>query len=614
MPKIGDAGDVTRVGSQALRLPAIRATPDTGGAALAQAAAAVADSSFAGQERIVRAEQKVRSREDTINRIRAGTAFDEVAGQAFVTMQTEQDFTDPDVGKSFGKLLNENINKSIASHTGTAESRDLLTIQFEKQRAAHVKRFAAEVNKQQSDMIDRAYDDAARPIIADVDGSVSGVELAFSFLRDMEGKIAPAMTREQLAAKQQASRSAVVLSAITPLLDTGTPEAIDAADALLRSSDVIAALGPDDMRKLKSKIVVGRASAEKGRVEGEQKLEKIAAIAGVAVEDLTPEQRLKAAGIAPPAGRETLSEQVRDFEIVMGRPAKEQEISKMAGAATGEDAIFGKGLAGRAIARVADDAFGFANGTLGDLEDNRYIAAVVELQQPIKFTNPDTGLIEERRRVLPPFVVDALRRRGREDLIVEDEPAVAQAPTTAPADVGPQETIFDMASQITGPVPAAMEALGATPGIGEFVDAGEFTRPRKFVEQMTRDLVRVLQNSPKFAEAEREAIAKDVDLTGSIIDTPKAFRDRIIGMDDALAIRQQNAFNTAQSPLVTRQERQQSMDVLNALTNFRQRLGAPPLIKTPDEVTSLVAEGKLRPGMKFRSPDGVVRVIPEAPQ
>lgn len=582
------------------RLPALQAPRDNTGAALEAVGQLVSQEG----DRLAAAEQRVRTREDTLARVRAGGTFNTNSTELLRKFETERDPNDPSGASKFGADLQKNMDEAVAAHSGSAESKAQLTIDLEQARAKFVGQAATMINEQDALLIENSAQAAVDEVAASVEGSVTGVEAGFFRLDRMLDNLAPAMTEDELNDRKKAGRAQVVLSAAQPLVDQATPESADAIEALIKRKDVQAALGSEQLRKLRGNVITIRAKADKGRIAGEQRLAEKAAIIGISPDEFTPAQKLKIAGLAG-SDRQTLSDKITELQSVMGPDfvVTEQMITKLAGATVGDESSFGKGLAGLALNRVTRDATAFANGMMAPQDEQLFISSIVELQQPVSFQNPDTGLIETRTRTLAPFIIEALRRRGRDDLIAK----VAGGPSDDGSE-GPQvadgETIFEMARKVTGPVPAAMEALGQTPVIGEFVDAASFTRARKQVELLTRDLVRVLQNSPRFNEGERASIAKEVDLTGSVIDTPKAFRDRIIGMDDALAIRELNAFEASRSRFVSGQERRQALDVLNAITKFRARLGAPPLVKTPEEA------GQLPSGTVFRSPDGVVRRVP----
>ena len=617
MPQLPDIQSVGRVSPQSQRASVVPGPRDNTGQTLGVVGAEVQQE--AGRQ--IKIAQKVMSREDAIRRVRQKSSLNQFAVEEITRLRTEEDITDPDTVKAFGVMLRERSTEILGEHKGGQESRQLLERDLEEVIAGHAEKFGTEVTLQQKNLIDNEYEAGVRFELQAVEPSTDGVLRAFDRLRRRSAAFAPALTRDEEEDKLRAAQQKAVEAAVQPLLDTGTESETELAAEILGNSEIRAVLNPDKLRSLDSKVRVKRFKADKGRREGEQELQKVAAILGVSVDDIPPAQRRQIAKIKPTA-REELQEQIQTLQEALGPDfaITQSHIEKLAGADVGgDDAFLGKGLLGRALARVTDDAAAFANDLLSPDDEARFIASVVELQQPTNFQNPDTGLIETRQRELAPFVAEALRRREREDLIrapVRRGPALKEALGSGPGqdssapqpgrpEVGPTRTVFEMADDVTGPLAAATELLSRTPVVGEFIDAPQVVQARKFVGQMTRDLVRVLQNNPRFSEGERVAIERDVTLEGEVFDTASAFKQRLAGIDDALAVRQENAFKTAQSALVSREERQHALNVLNALQEFRDRLGVPPLVRTPQEA------GQLPPGTIFRDPQGVIRRVPE---
>lgn len=369
--------------------------------------------------------------------------------------------------------------------------------------------------------------------------------------------------------------------------------------------------------------------------------ERVAELEDALGRKATDEERAKLAGayVVTNGQKPTLAGRIAELESALGRPATEQERAKLAGALVenkGDEGDFGNSLTGRALDIITRDAPAYRAGLLSEAEERRFMSAVAQYTQPSMMPNPATGLMESRAPQLPPFVVDALRARGQAvptpmqpgqpaapQAATPGAPAVApiapvgqppvmqppgqtrpEQPRTSPEAAMGGRTIFEMAGDIAGPIPAVGEALSRTPGVGVFVQAPQFTQARNSVDILKRDLTRTLANNPRYAEGERQAIEKDIAIDASVWDTPGAFRQRMIAIDDALALRADSAYKTANSPAVSLPERQQAMNVLNAITHFRQTMGVPPRVKTPEEAK------KLGSGALFVDPSGNLRRVP----
>lgn len=252
---------------------------------------------------------------------------------------------------------------------------------------------------------------------------------------------------------------------------------------------------------------------------------------------------------------------------------------------------FGAGATGGALEIITKLAPAYGEGQLTPDNERLFDSAVAHYTQPRQFQDPDSGLMVTRKPELPPFAQEALsRRRGARP--AQPQPAPSPQPTMEPQQPTgqaqqPSKTAWDLAPLTTGPVPAAAEMLSRTPLVGDMMQAPQFTQARSYVPQLQRDLVRVLQNNPRYAEGERKAIEKDINIEPRLFDNPTSYRDRLIGIDDSLAVRERNAENTSKSPNVGREERIQAMNVLNAVRAFRKNLGVPPRIGRKEDYDTL---------------------------
>ncbi len=608
MVTLPNAGQIPRAAPGA-RLPALSAPKDTTGPAietLGKAGTQVADDA-------IKAEKVVRSREDTLARIRIGNAFKENAVDLSRKFETERDPNDPHAPSAFGKQLQEAADAALKSYQGGDKGRAQLEVDLEQARFGQVRAVATKMNEQDALLIDNSADAAKREGAAEVEGSVTGIEAAFFKLDLQLDNLRDTLTEDQIDDHILDGRAKIVMSALQPHVDNGTLAGADVIEAAIGRRDVQAALGAEQLRKLRGNVITIRATAEKGRIAGEQKLAEKAAILGIDVSEFTPSQRVKIAGLDPDSGRQTLSEKIVELQSVMGPDFEitEAMITKLAGATVAEGSMFGRGMPGRALTIVTRDAVAYGLGALDPLEVRAFNASVITLQQKTTFLNPETGLVESRTPKIPPFVIDALTRQGRGDLISETNRVAdpdAPPPRTAPV-VANQRTIWQMATAATGIGPTLTVLAGRMPGLGAFVDEAEETQVRNQLRIMGRELVRVMQNNPRYVDAERQDIAEDIDLEGGFWDTVSAFRNRVIGIDDALAIRQLNAFNAARNTNLHADERKHARNVLAGLDAYRERLGAPQIVQTEAEAD------KLAPGTVFRSgwdTPPITREVPKA--
>ena len=272
----------------------------------------------------------------------------------------------------------------------------------------------------------------------------------------------------------------------------------------------------------------------------------------------------------------------------------------------GGGSTFGAGLTGRSLSILTTMAPAFEAGQLTPDQERQFIAAATQYQQPTQFMDPATGLPQQRRPELPPFVAQALKRRGQRVPTAQPNPFTEPQPRPSQPGAAEQQqgpSVWDLASQglLTGPIPAVGELAGRTPILGEFVQTPRITQARNYVRALDRDLVRVLQNNPRFSEGERKAIEKEISIDPSAFDTNEAYLNRLIGRDRYLVGRLQDAEATMMSTNVSREERAHAMDVANSVPKFRVRVRVPPTVNNENDWNALQS------GSTYIDPEGNVR-------
>jgi hypothetical protein len=134
-------------------------------------------------------------------------------------------------------------------------------------------------------------------------------------------------------------------------------------------------------------------------------------------------------------------------------------------------------------------------------------------------------------------------------------------------------------------LPAIQSGVSRIPGFGGV--APDVQQARTFVNGAVRELVKNLQNSPVFAQREREAIEGEVDIGPRFFDDPEGLRNRMIGVDDFLATKIREADAFAKSQDATSKARGEALNTVQAITNFRKILGVPTRVYSVEEVQKL---------------------------
>ena len=276
-----------------------------------------------------------------------------------------------------------------------------------------------------------------------------------------------------------------------------------------------------------------------------------------------------------------------------------------------EPGPFGGSVRGRSLEHMVNLAEGFAAGTLDDQQERVFLTAVTNYRQPERYTDPDTGLLVERRAELPDFVMQALRSRGYsvvdEGILppvggdpvrlarqpspeaAQQHNALMQAMPTIPADALPEAkalenaTIYEIiaSGDVMGPGARSARFLHQLPLIGGLVPGQEETEAGREVAGISERIVKGLQQNPRFAEGEAARILKNIKGI-----EPSAFRStsgalsELIGVDRILARieAEMQEVVTGRRALVSGETRQHAMDTLQFVRHWRSVL-VPPRVK-----------------------------------
>lgn len=510
---------------------------------------------------VLAAEARLNSSRDAVERARDFGRFSEEAASELRRLETEDDLSKPDTLAKYGRTVSSKIKEISASHQGSAESRAALMARLEDQKHKILGDAAAVASKARQKIVTGSLDKTMGALAAQAFEAPSALGFMWSSWDETVNDMAPALGPEMTESFRRSGRQEITKSAIQSLLDRGGAEE---ADRILKETPGIAeAMSPETRRSFDSAITVARVKAAKEKREN----------------------------------------------------------------------LFGGGATGRALEIMTDNAQAFSAGLLSPQDERMFIAAVTHYQQPtMRGFDPVTGKPIFGAPQIPPFVAEALRARGAGAGSVTGQPQPAQQgrpqqpqpssgggqprqpsqqpgaprPTprtpSAPQPGNESETIWNMTGLVAGPVPWAANAASRTPVVGDMMQFPQMTTARATVENLSRDLINVSRNNPRFSEGERKSLEKEIEIRPEFFDTPASLRQRIIGIDNALAERQKNfAKVVSGESAASTEDRRMALDMLRAIVAFREKLGLPPRLKKIEEREALPD------GAEYIDPTGVVR-------
>lgn len=589
-----------------------------------------------GEEAVAEAKKR-----DAVARARDLGIFGTQAQQALYTMKDAQDMTDPATVPGYATQLDKLQQDIINNHTGGPESKQMLAARIQAHRTEFLTTANVLAQDAQETLVQKTIGDQLKPITDEAYRNPGNITDLMARADGAIADLAPGIGTTKAAALTNGARQDIMKSSVQALIDTGR---FDQAQKVLDDNDGI--LSADVQRNLRSHITIGQVAADKAKAGVNAVISQATAILGRAPTD---EERKVLVGLAKPydpnlatpAYAPTPAETIAAFEKATGRPATDQEkaiafgLAKAAptGGAGGE---FGNGLRGRSLGVVTHNAAAFAAGLLSPEDDREYIAATTQLQAPFPKLDPDTGVMQQVTLPVPPFVVDAFRQRGM-PLPVTNGAAVlpsqgggaavpaaagptgvtAPVPVTPPAPDAPpvvggagettatgHPTIWSLNGKglVTGPIPAATELAHRAPGVGGFVPGDQMTEARNYVELQSRQLVQALQNNPRYSAIEMKDIEKELDILPRHFDSREAYAARLLSVDNFLAEREAQAVKRGTDMSLDSNFRQQARNVANLIQNFRDILGAPPVL-TPEQYKAAP------PGTAFRKKGDPVSVF-----
>ena len=596
---------------------------------------------------------QIKRREDVIERVQLMNEFDQVAQQALQAVQDTEDIARKDTVDSFQQGLRQKAGDILKRHGGTSASRAELQVQIENQVGQYAKSaFAAQVKAQQQ-FIGRRVEQKANELASDAVFAPDKLTDMFGVLDTEIDMLGDALSPSQAAQYKDAGRAQIATGAIQNLLARGQ---FQSAKSMMENPEVKKYLTPDASRKFGIDVVVEERKAE---VEQQRQNANVRRLAQLARRDLTPEEVQRARDL-PERKNMSISDKITEYELVTGKPASQAVVNEFYSVDTANGvSSFGNSLQGRALQYVTDNSVAYANGMLSPDQARQYEVMYAEAYKPVERQDPATGQWTKITPTIPTFVTQALNQgRGyyggvsapaapqgmgggaapaqggtmtpgqQVQLTLPDgrtigpatvgpdgtwsitdpnptTPAPSQTPTTPRAAGESGRTIWERRQNVAGPVAAAKSGLNRVPGVGPAAagfafgeaDVQQADADRTYVEGASRDLVRVLQNNPRFTEGERQAIEKEISIAPEIFRSQESFEAKLIGIAQSLADRKADAQRTLNAE-VSIDERRAAMDRIAAIDNFMGKLGIPPIVRTEEEVQALP------PGTRFMDSKG----------
>ncbi|MBU1235015.1 MAG: hypothetical protein KKC77_19180 [Proteobacteria bacterium] len=133
--------------------------------------------------------------------------------------------------------------------------------------------------------------------------------------------------------------------------------------------------------------------------------------------------------------------------------------------------------------------------------------------------------------------------------------------------------------------------------------AVETLKARQMLKSSSFSLITSMQNSPRFNEGERKALADAIGLEPSVWKPPLVWRQEAKAIDDYLERKLTSEKRASKDTMLPVSERKMALRAVKLITDYRKLLGVPPTFSSPND-----AGFKALPsGSQFFTPNGEIR-------
>jgi hypothetical protein len=600
--------------------------PQTSGqqmAPLSLASNGVAEAAGGVSDVLSAAASRIQRREDIIATSRIADKFKNEELRFFSDFQKTGDLLETRPGKGgvdqYRAEQLQRVEAAINSFDGTNDARAGLRSELSSQSGVYFRDMLTLANSAQDQYTGNLVSQNIDTALIAFEGNPEKIDDAFLAIEDelIAKDFGLSSTRKNQIRKEK--REAAVVSAFESYF---VSDNLEKASIFIESKKFRENASPEIYKKAKSQLIQRSKEMRSIEVNAEGEIRRAEIISGMPRDQFTQEQRNKMAGIAIADSKPTIEQKVSEYKARTGRapdPAIVQswiegKESKQSALLKTQDAL-GRNLDPQEMAvfnatydrdhtgtedermfnYLVDNAPLFKNGQMQGADRERFVAMAQEYQntqtiigrdandRPVIFAKP-----------LPPVVQNALNMQNVQlslpsDITPKPDPFKVEMPG-----VEPENTIFGVYQSAVGLKEGLQSAAVSVPFFGENVPP-ESLRARTTITNANAELVRALQQSPRFSEGERQAIAREFALEPGTFMTDKSFLTKMVAINESVQRRLRNVHSTLADPNVGKDDARDAKRQIRALENYSNVLNLPPVVGGPDEVRRLGLED----GAKF---------------
>lgn len=330
MPRVRTAVEMGLGAAQASASPTptqnLATNSDMFGAAEGRAASQAGQALGRASDRIGEATLRIQSREDAVAQARDYGAYDEAAAGELRRLQTEDDMSKTATVSAYATFLKKKTDEILLSHGGSESSKAVLAAKMEARRSQMVGMAAGLAYEQQKKLVAGEFDKRLGAITAEAQNNPTSINDMFAALDQEINEIAPALTPDEEVAYRARGRDELVKTTVESFVARGAWK--QAKELLDETPGAKEMLTPAAQRSINTQIAAAERAEVEARNKGTRKIEELTQILGRAP---SMAERVRAAGVAEPAGERTLQTKIADTERALGRPLSMDERGRLAG-------------------------------------------------------------------------------------------------------------------------------------------------------------------------------------------------------------------------------------------------------------------------------------------
>lgn len=268
------------------------------------------------------AEDRIRSRDDTVSRAREASALSLNVAEEWRRIQDEEDLSNRETAGKFIQFLNTSVHDAVANHSGSADSKAILATQTERLRTQYTNLAATGRVEAGKAVVNDTMQTIANSIAGDAYSTPSQFNsLINDWYKQVDG-MQDALTVGDDLEWRRSGASGIASNAVESYLDSGDWRT---ALRLMRDPTVSGLLSPADRERLGGRAITIQQGldADNPVLEARQRRQYLTALLG---REPTEDELLTDEGMNPPISPAARLEQDRDAAISEGRYSDAGEI------------------------------------------------------------------------------------------------------------------------------------------------------------------------------------------------------------------------------------------------------------------------------------------------